>query len=86
MAQALSEQAVRGGKRSAAEVAQAVFDAVDERRFYIYSHPQALAGVRQRMEDLLQARNPGDPYSARPAISQALRAGLRTPAEGEDAP
>jgi NAD(P)-dependent dehydrogenase (short-subunit alcohol dehydrogenase family) len=75
--QALSEKAVGSGRVSAAEVAQFVFDAVAERRFYIYSHPKALASVQTRMEDIMQARNPTDPFAGKPEIGAELRAALR---------
>lgn len=77
IAQAMMEKAVDAGKLGAADVAREVFAAVAEGRFYIYSHPQALAEVQQRMEDLLQGRNPGDPFAARPEIGERLRAALR---------
>ncbi len=77
IAQAMSDKAVGSGKLSAAQVAQFVFDAVDAKRFYIYSHPNALAGVQTRLEDILQGRNPTDPFTARPDIGAALRAALR---------
>ena len=74
---AMSERAVGSGKISAADVAQFVFDAIEAGRFYIYSHPQALAGVQTRLEDIVQARNPTDPFAARPEIGAELRAALR---------
>jgi NAD(P)-dependent dehydrogenase (short-subunit alcohol dehydrogenase family) len=77
IAQAMSDKAVSSGKLSAAQVAQFVFDAMDEKRFYIYSHPKSLAGVQLLMEDRLQLRNPTDPFAARPDIGQQLRAALR---------
>jgi NAD(P)-dependent dehydrogenase (short-subunit alcohol dehydrogenase family) len=77
IAQAMSDKAVSSGKLSAAQVAQFVFDAMDEKRFYIYSHPKSLAGVQLLMEDRLQLRNPTDPFAARPEIGQQLRAALR---------
>jgi NAD(P)-dependent dehydrogenase (short-subunit alcohol dehydrogenase family) len=77
VADATMGKAVSSGKVSAAQVAQQVFDAVAAERFYIYSHPQALAGVQTRMEDVLQARNPSDPFAARPEIGERLRAALR---------
>ncbi len=77
IAQALSEKAVTSGKRTAAEVAQFVYDAMDAGRFYIYSHPKALAGVQTLMEDRLQQRNPTDPFKERPEIGHKLRADLR---------
>jgi NAD(P)-dependent dehydrogenase (short-subunit alcohol dehydrogenase family) len=78
IARAMSAKAVTSGKVSAAQVAQAVFDAVAERRFYIYSHPQALAGVQTRLEDIAQGRNPTDPFAARPEIGVRLREALRS--------
>ncbi len=74
---AMTDKAVGSGKVSAAQVAQFVFDAIAERRFYIYSHPKALASVQTRLEDIMQARNPSDPFAARPEISSALKAALR---------
>ena len=77
IAQAMVGKAVDSGKVSAADVASMVFDAVREKRFYIYSHPKALAAVQTRLEDVMQARNPSDPFAAKPAIGAELRAALR---------
>jgi NAD(P)-dependent dehydrogenase (short-subunit alcohol dehydrogenase family) len=77
LAQAMIDKAVSGGKVTAAQVAQLVFDALQERRFYIYSHPQALAAVQTRLEDVMQARNPSDPLQDRPEISRQIKAALR---------
>ena len=77
IAQAMSDQAVTRGKLTAAQVAQFVFDAMDHNRFYIYSHPHALAGVQVRLEDMMLPRNPTDPFKAKPEIGQKLRASLR---------
>jgi NAD(P)-dependent dehydrogenase (short-subunit alcohol dehydrogenase family) len=77
IAQAMIDKAVSSGRVSAAQVAQFVFDAVVADRFYIYSHPQALAGVQTRSEDLLLSRNPTDPFAARPEIGEQLRTALR---------
>ena len=60
-------------------VAQMVFDAMREQRFYIYSHPKALGSVQTRLEDVLQSRNPSDPFAARPEVGAELRAALRAP-------
>jgi NAD(P)-dependent dehydrogenase (short-subunit alcohol dehydrogenase family) len=73
----MSEKAVGGGKVSATMVAQKVFDALREQRFYIYSHPQALGSVQTRLEDVVQARNPTDPFVHKPEIGAQLRAALR---------
>ncbi len=77
IARAMSDKAVSSGKVTAATMAQSVFDAVAEGRFYIFSHPHALGGVQTRMEDVLQGRNPTDPFAARPEIGAQLKAALR---------
>ena len=74
---AMNDRAVGRGKLSAADVAGFVFDAIDARRFYIYSHPQSLQSVQTRLEDIVQARNPTDPFAARPEIGVELRKALR---------
>jgi hypothetical protein len=68
---------VSSGKVTAAQVAQLVFDAISANQFYIFSHPKALGNVRQRMECIVDARNPEDPFAERPEIGVALRAQLR---------
>lgn len=75
--QAMSDKAVMSGKVSAAEVAQRVLNAVQVCEFYIYSHPKALGSVQTRMEDVLAARNPTDPFKDRPELGQQLRDALR---------
>ncbi len=74
--QAMIDQAVSKGRVTAAQVAQFVFDACRDQRFYIYSHPQALAAVQTRLEDIMTPRNPSDPFAARPEIGARLRADL----------
>jgi NAD(P)-dependent dehydrogenase (short-subunit alcohol dehydrogenase family) len=75
--QAMSDKAVGSGKVTAAEVAQLVFDAIAANQFYIYSHPKAIASVQIRMEDLLQARNPTDPFAHKPELGVELKRALR---------
>jgi NAD(P)-dependent dehydrogenase (short-subunit alcohol dehydrogenase family) len=75
--QAMSDKAVGSGKVSAAEVAQLVFDAIAANQFYIYSHPKAIASVQIRMEDVLQARNPTDPFAHKPELGVELKKALR---------
>lgn len=77
IAQAMTQRAVDSGKVTAAQVAQFVFDAVAGRRFYVFSHPKSLGGVQTRMEDILQGRNPTDPFAAKPEIGAELRRALR---------
>ena len=75
--QAMSDKAVGSGKITAAVVAQKVFDAVAANQFYIYSHPKAIGSVQTRLEDVLQARNPTDPFADKPEIGASLKAALR---------
>ena len=75
--QAMSDKAVASGKVSAAEVAQFVFDAIEARRFYVYSHPRSLASVQVRMEDIVMGRNPTDPFAHKPELGEKLKAQLR---------
>ena len=74
---AMISKAVASGKVSAAEVAHMVFDAVVRNQFYIYSHPKAIGAVQTRLEDVLQARNPSDPFADKPELGEQLRAALR---------
>jgi hypothetical protein len=77
IAQAMSEKAVTSGKVTAAQVAQFVFDAMAENRFYVFSHPKALGTVQTRLEDVMLQRNPSDPFADRPAVRQQLQQALR---------
>ena len=75
--QAMSDKAVSSGKVTAADVAQRVFDAISANQFYIYSHPKAINSVQTRLEDIMLARNPTDPFKDKPEIGQQLKAALR---------
>lgn len=74
---AMSEKAVAGGHVTAAEVATKVFSAIEEDRFYIYSHPNALTTVTRRTEAMVAGANPPDPFAERPQIRAHLQAQLR---------
>ena len=65
-AQAAVEKAVAGGRIGAADVARMTFDAVVESRFYVFTHPQILPSVRDRLEAALSGGPPADPYGQRP--------------------
>jgi NAD(P)-dependent dehydrogenase (short-subunit alcohol dehydrogenase family) len=75
--QAMTDKAVSSGKVSAAQVAQMVFDAVAANQFYIYSHPKSIKSVQTRMEDILQIRNPTNPFADKPELGEALKKALR---------
>jgi NAD(P)-dependent dehydrogenase (short-subunit alcohol dehydrogenase family) len=75
--QATADKAVGGGKVTAPMVAQFVFDAVDENRFYVFSHPHAMKSVQTRLDDVVLGRNPTDPFFERPEVGRQLREDLR---------
>jgi NAD(P)-dependent dehydrogenase (short-subunit alcohol dehydrogenase family) len=75
-AHALINKAVESGKVSAADVAAITFDGIREDRFYIYSHPQALGAVAERMDAIVQGKPPADPYASTPQLMQMLRSQL----------
>jgi len=75
-AQALTVKAVESGKVSARDVSRMTFDAIRDGQFYIYSHPQALGGVAERMDAIVHGKNPPDPYGATPHVREILRAKL----------
>lgn len=75
--QAMSDKAVGSGKVTAAQVAQMVFDAISAGQFYIYSHPKAIGSVQTRMEDVMLARNPTDPFAHKPELGVDLKKALR---------
>ena len=77
IAQAMSDKAIASGKVSAAQVAQYVFDAIAAERFYVFSHPHAIGVVQTRLEDVMQLRNPSDPFKDRPQVGQQLRDAIR---------
>jgi NAD(P)-dependent dehydrogenase (short-subunit alcohol dehydrogenase family) len=75
--QAMSDKAVGSGRVSAADVAQKVFDAMAAGQFYIYSHPKAIGSVQVRLEDIMLARNPTDPFAHKPELGLELKRALR---------
>ncbi len=76
-AQAMTVKAVSSGKVSAADVSELTFNAIRDGQFYIYSHPGALGTVRERMECIVEQRNPSDPYQATPHVRERLLEKLR---------
>lgn len=76
-AQAMTVKAVESGKVTAADVSAITFDAIREGQFYIYSHPGALGGVAERMNEIVHHTNPSDPYKATPHVRDMLRAKMK---------
>jgi NAD(P)-dependent dehydrogenase (short-subunit alcohol dehydrogenase family) len=75
----MMEKAVTNGTLSAAEVASQVFDALSSKKFYVFTHPDKLQHVADRMEAILSQNNPPDPFVAQPDMGVLLRAALRAP-------
>jgi NAD(P)-dependent dehydrogenase (short-subunit alcohol dehydrogenase family) len=68
-------KAVRSGRLSAADVADATFDAVRAGRFYVFTHPSILESIHTRHEDIEQQRIPSDPMGRSHAGERRLRGG-----------
>ena len=77
ISRAMAAKAVSSGTVTAATVAEKVFEAIGEHRFYIFSHASELAGVQTRLEDVVKGRNPSDPFAAFPDAGGDLRKALR---------
>jgi len=79
---ALTEKAVTSGKVTAEQVAQKVFAAIGANQFYVFSHesPRALGNISSRMQNMVEQRNPVDPFIEAPEVGAKLRAALRAPA------
>lgn len=75
--QALLEQAVASGQLSAADVARITFDGIRRGDFYIYTHPEALQAVAQRMGAIVHGNPPADAYAATPQYTDQLRAAIQ---------
>ena len=73
IAEQSSIQAVENGKVTAEQVADIMFDAIEKDKFYIITHPKTLVSVKERFQDVLEGRNPTDPYVGKPEIGATLR-------------
>jgi NAD(P)-dependent dehydrogenase (short-subunit alcohol dehydrogenase family) len=67
LARAAGQKAVAGGRLGAHEIAVLTFEAIRDRRFYVFTHPQILPTVSARFEAALAGREPADPYAGRQA-------------------
>ena len=82
--QAMSAKAVTSGKVTATDTAALVYDAIEAGKFYIYTHPKSIGMVQVRLEDVMQARNPTDPFAGKPEIGDQLKTALREALAKED--
>ena len=80
----MSAKAVTSGKVTATDTAALVFNAIEANQFYVYTHPKAIGMVQVRMEDVMQARNPTDPFAGKPEIGEQLKTALRDALAKED--
>ena len=67
------DKAVSSGKISAAQVAEMTFDAVREDRFYVVTHDRMMPSIELRMQDVVQRRNPTDPFTYKPDVAAKAR-------------
>ncbi|MDZ7652189.1 MAG: SDR family oxidoreductase [Burkholderiaceae bacterium] len=65
-------KAVDSGRLSATEVAAMTFEAIAADRFYVLTHPQILPTVQLRFDDIVQQRNPSDPFSTKPQLKPQI--------------
>jgi NAD(P)-dependent dehydrogenase (short-subunit alcohol dehydrogenase family) len=69
--EARMRHAVQSGRVSAEEVAEQVFSAVREERFYVLPHPRIKPAVETRMQDILLERTPTNTLPAPPRSAPA---------------
>lgn len=62
-------KAVTSGRVTAAQVAELTFEAIRANRFYVLSHPKILDSVGLRLQDILELRNPSDPFTYKPGVA-----------------
>ena len=63
------DKAVGSGRITAAQVAQTTFDAVRENRFYVITHERMMPSIELRLQDVVQRRNPTDPFTYKPDVA-----------------
>jgi len=59
-------RAVKSGRLSADDVANAAFEAVRDERFYVLTHPRILPAIESRAREILEGRNPVSPLRQGP--------------------
>lgn len=69
VAKQLSQEAIVNGPVSANRVAEITFDAIAQRRFYIYTHPNTLLAVKNRFDHIIDQRNPPLSFEGNPSRS-----------------
>ncbi|HMF28684.1 MAG TPA: SDR family NAD(P)-dependent oxidoreductase [Candidatus Cybelea sp.] len=59
--EAMLRKATQSGKLTADDIANAVFEAVRDERFYVLTHPRIKPAIEARMRDILDERSPTNP-------------------------
>jgi NAD(P)-dependent dehydrogenase (short-subunit alcohol dehydrogenase family) len=68
------DKAVTSGKITAPQVAEMTFDAIREDRFYVITHDRMMPSIELRLQDVVQRRNPTDPFSYKPDVAVGRKA------------
>ena len=66
-------KAVTSGKISAEQVGQVTFDAIRDERFYVITHERMMPSIELRLQDVVQRRNPTDPFTYKPDVAAKAR-------------
>jgi NAD(P)-dependent dehydrogenase (short-subunit alcohol dehydrogenase family) len=74
LAEEQSRKAVTSGRITPEAVAEKTFAAIEENRFYCLTHQKILGAVELRMQDIMAARNPTDPFSLKPDVAFTAQA------------
>lgn len=77
----LTDKALDAATTTPKQVAMSTFEAIRQNRFYIYSDLTPLSDVKARMEDILQERNPSDPYAREPILRKVVETKLKRVAD-----
>jgi NAD(P)-dependent dehydrogenase (short-subunit alcohol dehydrogenase family) len=68
------DKAVTSGKITAPQVSAMTFDAIREERFYVITHEKMMPSIELRLQDVVQRRNPSDPFSYKPDVAVGRKA------------
>lgn len=69
VAKELSVDAIVNGPVSAERVAEITFEAIEQQRFYVYTHPDTLLAVRNRFDHIVVGLNPPLSFEGNPSRS-----------------
>src|SRR5690606_22303177 len=69
VAKELSQNAIVNGPVSAQRVEEITFEAIQNKQFYIYTHPDTLLAVRNRFDHIVDGRNPPLSFEGNPSRS-----------------